>query len=238
MNAASSTRSGRVFVLHDEPAPASITPDHFEPAWWRLRGATLGTASGRGTVMFVRPPGATPVWVLRHYHRGGWIARFSRDRYVWTGLEATRPWREWRLTRRLRELDLPVPTPIAARVVRHGLTYAGDLLTQRIENAATLASILRARALPADAWSELGALLRRFHDAGVRHDDINVSNILLGIDGRFHVIDFDKAAIVRPGAWREHNLSRFRRSLEKHRALAPAFAFTPADWTALQSGYR
>jgi 3-deoxy-D-manno-octulosonic acid kinase len=187
--------------------------------------------------MFVHAPGGHGTWVLRHYLRGGWVARFSRDRYLWTGLERTRPWREWRLTKHLRDLGLPVPDAIAARVIRRGLTYTGDLLTRRIDDTETLALRLRTRALPAPAWQQLGGTLRRFHDAGVRHDDINVSNILLAADGGFHVLDFDRAAIVAPGPWRERNLARFRRSLEKHRRLAPSFAFTDTDWTALQSGY-
>lgn len=229
----------RTELLFDATNTPGVTNAFFDPAWWRARGAELGIATGRGTVIFVRAPtndGA--VWVLRHYLRGGWIARFSRDRYVWTGLEQTRPWREWRLTQRLRELGLPVPAPVAARVTRHGFAYSGDLITRRIDDTETLAVILRQRPLPTDEWQRLGATLRRFHDAGVRHDDINVSNILRRTtDGSFHVIDFDRAAIVAPGAWREQNLARFRRSLEKQRRLTPAFAFAESDWQALAQGY-
>lgn len=236
MSAFAST-AGRIFLLHDDQAAGVITPDHFEPAWWRARRAEVGSASGRGTVMFVRAPDGDGVWVLRHYLRGGWVARLSRDRYFWTGLESTRAWREWRLTRHLRELGLPVPVPIAARVVRHGLAYSADLITRRIEDAQTLARVLRERALPAEAWQQLGATLRRLHDAGVRHDDINVSNILVHADGNFHVIDFDRAVLIAPGAWREQNLARFRRSLEKHCRLTPSFAFSEVNWNALRTGY-
>jgi 3-deoxy-D-manno-octulosonic acid kinase len=215
-----------------------VGPEHFEPLWWRDRGAVVGEAQGRGAALIVRALDGAGSWVLRHYRRGGWVARLTPDRYVWTGLEQTRAWREWRLTARLRELGLPVPEPIAARVIRRGRVYTADLITRLIPEAETLAAILRSRALPAAAWSRLGAMLRRLHEAGVRHDDINVSNILLRADGSFHMIDFDRAAIVAPGAWRERNLARFHRSLEKHRRLAAGnFAFTPADWNALRSGY-
>jgi 3-deoxy-D-manno-octulosonic acid kinase len=177
--------------------------------------------------------------VLRHYWRGGKVALLSRDRYLWTGLEHTRAWREWKLTHHLRVLGLPVPVPVAARVVRGLLTCTSDLITQKIEHTRTLADVLRERALPADAWQRLGATLRRFHSAGVRHDDINVSNILVHDDGGFHVIDFDKAALVAPGAWQEANLARFRRSLDKRVALSPvgSFAFSEANWNALRTGY-
>lgn len=236
VSAAAPTR-GNEFLLSDPEVSPAITSDHFEPAWWRAQGAALGTATGRGTVMFVRAPDGDGAWVLRHYLRGGRVALISRDRYLWTGLESTRAWREWRLTARLRELGLPVPAPVAARVVRHGPAYTGDLLTRRIEDTHTLADVLRKEPLPAGAWRRLGATLRRFHFAGVRHDDINVSNILVHADGGFHVIDFDKAALVAAGPWRERNLARFHRSLEKHCRLAPGFAFTSADWAALLAGY-
>jgi 3-deoxy-D-manno-octulosonic acid kinase len=229
---------GRSAVLYDRHAAGgAIAPHHFDPAWWRERRSELGSASGRGTVMFVRALDGASTWVLRHYLRGGWMARLSRDRYLWTGIERTRAWREWRLTHHLRSLGLPVPTPVAAHVARGLATYSADLLTQRIDNARTLADVLRERAIPADAWRQLGATLRRFHDVGVHHDDINVSNILVQPDGSFHVIDFDKAALVAPGAWREQNLARFLRSLEKHRALHETFAFSEANWNALRAGY-
>jgi 3-deoxy-D-manno-octulosonic acid kinase len=227
----------RVFLLSDERIAGEITSDQFEPEWWRTRRAELGHASGRGTVMFVRAPDGQRVWVLRHYLRGGWMARLTRDRYFWTGLDKTRAWREWRLTKRLRDLALPVPMAIGARVIRRGIFYTADLLTERIEHVETLGEILRTRALAAEAWRKLGATLRRFHDAGVRHDDLNVSNILVDVNGGFHVIDFDKAALARPGAWMEANLARFRRSLDKHRALASSFAFSEANWNALLAGY-
>jgi 3-deoxy-D-manno-octulosonic acid kinase len=234
---ASTAAPDHAHLLCDESQTPEISSHHFEPDWWRARDAVIATAAGRGPVCFVQA--GAEVWVLRHYRRGGWAARFSRDRYLWTGLAATRPWREWRLTRRLRELGLPVPVAVAARVIRHGLTWSGDLITRRIDNTETLAAILRERALPAADWRHLGGMLRRFHDAGVRHDDINVSNILRSTgDGAFHMIDFDKAALAAPGAWRERNLARFRRSLDKQRRLAPSFAFTDADWSALLSGYQ
>lgn len=230
----------RTDLLFDANATPEITGDHFEPAWWHAQRAERGRALGRGTVMFVRAPWDDgSEWVVRHYLRGGWIARLSRDRYVWTGLERTRPWREWRLTRRLRALDLPVPLPIAARVQRHGLVYTGDLITEKIPDTETLAERLRGDAISAAQWHNLGALLRRFHDAGLRHDDINAANVLWRErDATFHVIDFDRAALVPPGPWQERNLARFRRSLDKHRRLAPHFAFTASDWTTLLRGYR
>ena len=57
-------------------------------------------AGGRGTVAFVRD--GERRWVLRHYRRGGLVARLLDDRYLWTGADRTRAFREWRLLRELR----------------------------------------------------------------------------------------------------------------------------------------
>jgi 3-deoxy-D-manno-octulosonic acid kinase len=165
------------------------------------------------------------------------MARLTADLYFWRGLEITRPWREWKLTANLHSQGLPVPQPIAARVSRAGLFYRGDLITRRIEPAQTLADLLSAKQLPPDGWQRLGTMLRRFHNAGVRHDDINARNILVDGSGAFHLIDFDKAAIVGSGAWREQNLARFRRSLEKFVRLSPRFHYTETDWAAFLNGY-
>ena len=50
-----------------------------------------------------------------------------------------RPFREWLLIHRLHHQGLPVPVPIAARYVRQGATYRGDLITERIDGAESLA---------------------------------------------------------------------------------------------------
>lgn len=231
----SSHQEGATQFLRDANRHAEFANHHFDPAWWCRQGAQVGTASGRGRVYFVRAD--EQVWALRHYRRGGWIARFIADSYLWPGLERTRPWREWHVLRKLRELGLPVPEPVAARVTRYGFVYRGDLITRRIEGAVTLACVLQTRSLPADDWARIGGLLRRFQDVGLRHDDINVSNILVDADGSFHLIDFDKACIVKQGAWRRQNLARFHRSLQKHLNRNPRFAFNAAAWDAVLESY-
>lgn len=228
-------QAGENYLLFDADSAPGITNDHFDPAWWEARKAVVGRAPGRGQVCFVRA--GQQEWALRQYRRGGWMARLTEDSYWWSGLENTRPWREWKLTAELHRQGLPVPQPIAARVRRAGMFYRGDLITSRIESAQPLADILAAEPLTLHGWRQLGQTLRRFHDAGVRHDDINARNILMDAAGGFHLIDFDKAAIVTAGSWREQNLQRFRRSLEKFKSKLPSFRFQEADWTALQAGY-
>src|SRR5256886_16951344 len=73
----------------------NLSPNWFDPKYWEARGELDGGARGRGTTHFVRSAGKE--YVLRHYRRGGLIARVSGDRYVWQGQPSTRPFGEWQL---------------------------------------------------------------------------------------------------------------------------------------------
>lgn len=231
------SRAGSHHFLHDPALMESPEARQFEPAYWQGSGRVVGKAVGRGSVAFVRGGSNGETWALRHYRRGGHAATLVEDSYLWLGLAATRPWRELRLTAELRARGLPVPRPVAAHVERRGLAYRGDLITERLAGAEPLADLLAAGALPAAQWTALGQVVRRFHEAGVRHDDLNARNVLRDAQGRFFVIDFDKARLLPSGAWQAQNLARFQRSLEKFKAATPAFHFGTADWAALLSGY-
>ena len=222
-------------VLCNPDTACEMCGDLFEPDWWKSRGDIVGEATGRGAVLFVRRERET--WALRHFRRGGWMARLSPDQYLWLGLERTRMWREWRMLAELLRRGLPVPRPIAARVMRQGLTYTGDLITRLIEGTQTLANVIVHSALAESEWRSVGALVARFQNHGVRHDDINVRNVLRDQSGGLSLIDFDKARFTEPGAWQLQNLARFRRSLEKLHRHHPGLHFHPRDWLNLLEGY-
>ncbi|MHB0774981.1 3-deoxy-D-manno-octulosonic acid kinase [Halomonas sp. WWR20] len=198
-------------ILCDAPVAPQIDADWFTPAFWQARNAVTGQAPGRGSSLFVRA--GHEQWVLRPYRRGGLIARLSASRYVWSGLERTRAFREMRLTRTLYDQGLPVPRPVGACVWRQGPVYEAALLTQRLAGAATLADHLA----QADAalLARVGATIRRFHDAGLDHVDLNARNLLVTPDGRVWLIDLDRCRLRPPGAWQQANLQRLGRSLER-----------------------
>ena len=52
----------------------------FDRSHWQAHGTLETTQGGRGTVAFVRTRDGQR-WVLRHYRRGGLIARLGRDLY-------------------------------------------------------------------------------------------------------------------------------------------------------------
>ncbi|MEF8982620.1 3-deoxy-D-manno-octulosonic acid kinase [Thiohalorhabdus sp.] len=233
------TRStGGAHILYD----AAILRNPERELWPAGNGdepgpAAAPEAAGRGAVRTRTLADGREV-VVRHYRRGGWMARLCRDRYLPLPLARTRPWREWHLLARLFRLGLAVPRPVAARVVPAGPTYRGDLATERLPGARTLGEALTGAALPAPTWRRIGATLRRFHDAGADHADLNAHNILLDAEGGVYLVDFDGGRMRRPGRrWQRRNLRRLRRSLAKLGGRIADFRFTEADWSALLAGY-
>ena len=207
----------------------------FDPEYWRARGELGAVTGGRGSAWFVLS--GAHQWVLRHYRRGGFIARFSRDVYVWAGEDRVRAFAEWRLLEMLTVRGLPVPKPIAARYQRSGLWYRCDLITQRIVNAKPLSAVLAQGAMSETMWRAVGSAVAQLHRAGVDHADLNAHNILLALDGAVSVIDFDRSRLRAPGAWMTRNLERLRRSLAKI-SLGSAGGFSEDIWSWFMAGYR
>ncbi|MEL6871088.1 MAG: 3-deoxy-D-manno-octulosonic acid kinase [Pseudomonadota bacterium] len=217
-----------------DPAVYSETPDYLFCA--RAWPQQLGVAgAGRGTTRFVGDHSGN--YALRHYHRGGLVARLSRDRYLASGAQRSRSFQEWHLLAHLRRLALPVPEPVAARYARTGVFYRADILTRIIPDVATLAERLRAGALAEHDWRALGQLLARFHEHGVFHADLNAHNIVVNSAGDWYLLDFDRGEIRAAGDWQQGNLARLHRSLKKLAGQYPTLAFSAADWRALLDGY-
>jgi 3-deoxy-D-manno-octulosonic acid kinase len=165
----------------------------FDPHYWAGRGQLLAVPRGRGAAWFIA--GAPRPWVLRHYRRGGFIARLSEDAYVWAGEERVRAFREWRLLYALRKRGLPVPEPVAALYRRRGLCYRCDLITERIVGASPLSEKLVAGVVPEANWHMIGSIIARLHAAGADHADLNAHNILIDEAGAVSVIDFDRGRL-------------------------------------------
>jgi len=207
----------------------------FDPQYWAARGVLKAASSGRGAAWFVES--GAEHWVLRHYRRGGFMARILSDRYIWAGEARVRAFAEYRLLAVLAERGLPVPKPVAARYRRSGLTYRCDLIMQRIADAKSVSSMLGAAALSAASWRAIGAAIARLHQNGVDHADLNAHNILLDSQGAVSVIDFDRCRVRGRGAWTSQNLQRLHRSLAKITRPLPSDRFSPSAWKCLLAGY-
>lgn len=207
----------------------------FDPGYWEQQGALAGKATGRGRVLLLDTEFAPAV--LKQYLRGGWAARVSRDRYVFSGYERSRPMMEFKVLGQLSAAGLPAPEPLAAICQREGKLYSGWLMTRRILHAEPLADLIAIRRGDSLMWRNTGACIRRFHDFGLVHADLNARNILVGEGDSIHLVDFDRSRI-RKGDSRAYgaNLRRLHRSLEKTWPDSYREQLESC-WNLLQEGY-
>lgn len=203
----------------------------------RSQAGAESLAAGRSHAVFFGHQGRA--LVLKHYQRGGGMAELLEDKYIGRNCDHSRSFREWRLLRAMRQLELPVPVPVAARCSQHGLFYRADLITLQIQDVTPLADHLMQHAADQPTWIAVGRCLRRFHDASVYHADLNARNILLepqSLD--IYLIDFDKGAFRYFGeSWKAANLARLQRSLLKFKSLYQGFSYDQQDWNVLLEGY-
>jgi 3-deoxy-D-manno-octulosonic acid kinase len=226
--------NGRHIMLAGRERTEGPVAAWFSAADWRRAGAVALETSGRGEVLIVAHGDET--WVLRHYRRGGLVARFIDDHYLWLGVERARAFREWRLLRKLRAAGLPVPNPVAAHVYRTGVIYTADIITSYLPGTRKLSWFIEQGRVPAHCWRQIGAMIRAVHDHGVDHPDLTAHNVLLDEAGSSFLVDFDNAEQKPPGAWRRLGVERFNRSLRKV-ALETGTEFDSAAWGEIEAGY-
>ena len=229
-------------IIHQNPEIAyRFTQADFDVSRWASDAQAVPLAGGRGASYRIPIDGRH--YVLRRYLRGGLMASLLQDRYLWTGLTHSRPFREQRVLERALDQHLPVPKVAAYQLQRRGLFYRAAIISTYIPNRGTLASWIAEEELPVQQWQALGALIRRLHQAGIDHADLNANNILIDDSMGFHLIDFDKARLRSSGAgWAKGNLQRLLRSLLKIQAQRLSqkldFHFHDEHWQQLLQGYR
>jgi 3-deoxy-D-manno-octulosonic acid kinase len=187
--------------------------------WEAILAEGDGTRAGRGSVGRIRLSTGLPV-ILKKMRRGGLAADVWRDRFLGTG----RLMDNLRVPLEAAGRGIATAAPVALLLVSGppGL-YRGWLAVEEIEGARDLAS--RYASGPAPSTAELSSvfrLLRRMHDAGVEHRDLNLGNLLLrnGRDGvvEAFVVDLDRARLrvaSLPFRTRLGSLRRLERSYAK-----------------------
>lgn len=243
-------------ILYDASRLSKPGAELFSRSHWAARAALEEIAGGRSSIALLNvaktdySSAAAPAgiessagqqggtrWVLRHYRRGGLMAKVSQDSYLWTGAARTRSFAEWRLLAELRARGLPVPVPIAAHYVRGLFTYRADLITELLPNSRTLADVITGYELPEAGWRAVGNTIAAFHREGVHHADLNANNILLGAGERdVYLLDFDRGRIEARGAWEQGVIARLRRSLDKIKGQRADVRFGERQWQWLSSG--
>lgn len=205
-----------VLIARSDLVPALCVEGLDRLAVWRdhtQSNTTEAHAPGRGATAVVSlPSGALRLKQLR---RGGLLGPIWKDRFFGTG-------------RLLENLEIPaeairrgVPTPEAVAlflVPGPPMLYRGWLAVEEIEDAADLWKKLEADEEIPVALNLCGRAIRKMHDAGLDHPDLNIGNLLIRHDEAI-VIDLDKARLADSPvslARRRANLARLDRSYVKH----------------------
>lgn len=209
-----------------------VSVDWFNPLYWG-RNAVPVTSGGRGGAWFLHIDGGD--YVLREYRRGGLTSRVLLRTYAFAGEDRVRSVMEFRILMTLFAQGFPVPRPVAAYYLKlPALRYRAAIIIERLADTTPLAELIDTRS-DAD-WHRLGQLVRRFHDANVRHADLNCFNVLVR-GSEFFLIDFDKGCIMpasKSSRWKNGNLKRFARSIKK---IAGEQVLNKV-WSAFEQGYK
>ena len=209
----------------------------------RLESSDL---AGRRPLLELATKGET--LLVRRFTHGGLLRWLTGRRF----LDPARPFRELRLSEDLRRRGIRTPQIVAARA--RPASVAGwtlELVSRRVESVVDLAQVLErlrkrelVRRRVAPLLVELGRFLRRLHDEGLYHADLQPANLLVnraaleGEDIELWVLDLDRSRLGPPLAISERctNLARLlRHVLRRSEEQGPSLART--DWVRVLRGY-
>ncbi len=181
---------------------------------------------GRGPVHVLSTPRGDVV--AKRLSRGGVLGALARHGYV----DPARPLREAEAAEALAARGVLTPPVVAARATRSGLLWTLEVATARIRSEGDLLEVLHARGPVPELAVATGRTLRRAHDAGLRHRDLQLKNLLVpagfpGVGGAadpadIWLLDLDRCTVgaALGDEERVRSLARFARSLVKHGLLA------------------
>lgn len=160
--------------------------------------------------------------IIRQYSHGGFLRGFTKTLYF----SGARSFRELSLTEEIRSMGIPTVQPIGA--IHEPLfppLYRAYLLILEIPHALNLIQFLKKiGSLPSgqgilakrEVIRKTGVLIRRFHQSGFFHNDLQLKNLLVASD-EVLIIDFDRSCRKKDLSFKEriNNLLRLNRSVEK-----------------------
>jgi len=171
---------------------------------------------GRRPVSRLYLPQIGPV-VVKHYRRGGWVARINPKYYLRTG--KTRCQVEFEQMARAGRLGVNVPEPVTF-AFKGRFLYQGWLITREIANQQTLArlSLQAPGRLPA-VQASLGRQVSKLAADGLWHVDLHPGNVLVDDRDRVFLVDFDKTRTFRGVKQQllDKYRRRWRRAVKKHK---------------------
>ena len=219
-------KNGALLTLRREHADRLLDMGIEEPAAMIERASGEAVEGGRGAVFLV--PFGEKRLVVRHCRRGGLFGRLLGDVYLGRDRALTE------LSISDEAADRGILTPEIVAVVQRrafGPMFRADIVSLEIPDAITVGEyiawypatttrdVLREKRQIVDA---VAVAVRRMHDAGVVHGDLNVNNLMLrrrSGEVEVSIIDLDGSRLLdklRP-SHRRRELMRLSRSLMKMR---------------------
>ena len=181
---------------------------------YESNGKVVQVFIGRGRTYLVNDQEGRRV-IIRHYYRGGMMAKLLKDKFLCFSATADRSVQEYDLLLRMRAMGLHVPTPVLARVTRNGLFVKNDIITKEITGARNIGKILSERRLADEEILKIGDLL------------------LDGADNPW-ICDFDKCEMtsITPRRYNEM-VARLKRSFDKESEERSGMMWTERDFEKL-----
>ncbi len=218
-------RAGRVRLVVDASLGTALESlGLLAPDAWARWERTASGSEGRGATVVLEPREGERLLVRRVLH-GGMLGPLLGASLL--GL--ARPLRELAGTALLRSRGAPVPRPAFVWGERRlGPFYRAAVATCLEEESLDALGFLESspsRARTLRAAGAAGRAIRRLHDAGGRHADLHIKNLLLReheVETECIVIDLDRIRVAEPLGPRRRmqELMRLMRSLLKRRVLA------------------
>jgi 3-deoxy-D-manno-octulosonic acid kinase len=189
--------AGGLLIGESSLMPALVERGLNDPAVWQRLLSAAPSGVGRGTTAGIELPAGRRL-VLKKLLRGGIAGRLRRESFTGTGrllanistpLEAA-------------ERGIPTPAPAALLMVPGPPgCYRAWLAVEEIAGASDLSTILDSSSvLSKGETAAVMRLVRRMHDRGLDHRDLNLGNLLLrpAAAGKCQafIIDLDKARLI------------------------------------------
>jgi len=206
-------KNKNIYIQYNSNVFSNFSNKLFNIDYISKEGLIKSVMDGRGKALELEYGGKS--YFLKHYIRGGFVAKISYDRYIFNSLASTRAVKEYNFLNTMNDKGLPVPKAAALQVITNHFTYKADLITCKIENEGTLYEFIKDNKMTKALWNALSTTIEKFYQENVYHSDLNAKNIIIDKDNNFFLLDFDNSYFFYDKKLFTKSMFRLERSLKK-----------------------
>jgi len=206
-------KNKNIYIQYNSNVFSNFSNKLFNIDYISKEGLIKSVMDGRGKALELEYGGKS--YFLKHYIRGGFVAKISYDRYIFNSLASTRAVKEYNFLNTMNDKGLPVPKAAALQVITNHFTYKADLITCKIENEGTLYEFIKNNKMTKALWNALSTTIEKFYQENVYHSDLNAKNIIIDKDNNFFLLDFDNSYFFYDKKLFTKSMFRLERSLKK-----------------------